>query len=168
MNDLTMYWRTEKPELSKKVDVSHDKLTRKCFYPIIRRWPLNKCSLVRGLYHTFSDMKHRKHRVTRAQTKRLSNVLIETTLFADSAKAYAIKTCKTTTHTVWTLDKSIMDPVYEEHAEEKDKKWRKFQFWNLFPDLIYSSLARICRSENLSPKKVSDVRVAKFFKSPEN
>jgi len=42
-------------------------------------------------------MKHRKHRVTRAQTKRLSYVLIETTLFADSAKAYAIKTCKITT-----------------------------------------------------------------------
>ena len=67
---------------------------------------LGKCSLTRGLYCTFSDMTHRKHRVTRAQTKRLTNVLIETTLlFADSAKAYAIKTCKITTHTVWTWGK---------------------------------------------------------------
>ena len=70
---------------------------------------LNKCSLIRGLYRTFSDMKHRKHRVTRAQTKRLSNVLIETILlFADSAKAYAINTCKITTHTMWTLGKTII------------------------------------------------------------
>ena len=70
---------------------------------------LNKCSLIRGLYRTFSDMKHRKHRVTRAQTKRLSNVLIETILlFADSAIAYAIKTCKITTHTMWTWGKTII------------------------------------------------------------